>query len=147
MKSEAKKKEIMEFIRADDQWEPVGPTPMPDMTTFRNWTRRLLETYKPFYAPFCDMCCHCTFGKCDLSTVVSKNASLADAAATLAGNLVKQIEDISPTLERVLSIPGIDGILIVKDGQVGLGGNLPKLVQHKDQYYSDKITKAFGIQI
>lgn len=67
MKSEARQREINEFIRADDQWEPVGPTPMPDISDLRGWTMRLLETYKPFYAPFCDMCCRCTFGKCDLS--------------------------------------------------------------------------------
>ena len=28
---------------------------------------KLLERYKPFYMPFCDLCCLCTFGKCDLS--------------------------------------------------------------------------------
>jgi acetyl-CoA decarbonylase/synthase complex subunit alpha len=28
---------------------------------------RLLKTYAPFYAPFCDLCCFCTYGKCDLT--------------------------------------------------------------------------------
>jgi acetyl-CoA decarbonylase/synthase complex subunit alpha len=28
---------------------------------------RLLKTYKPWYAPFCDLCCFCTYGKCDLT--------------------------------------------------------------------------------
>ncbi len=65
--NKAKKKEIDEFIKAHDEWEPVGPTPMPDITTLRGHHLRLLETYKPFYAPFCDLCCRCTFGKCDLS--------------------------------------------------------------------------------
>src|SRR4030042_6602249 len=64
---ETKKRQIEEIIRASDEGEPVGPTPMPDISTLRGWTMRLLETYKPFYLPFCDFCCRCTFGKCDLT--------------------------------------------------------------------------------
>lgn len=62
-----KRKEVEEIIRAEVPWEPVGPTPMPDVTDLRNWDMRLLKTYKPFYAPFCDLCCFCTYGKCDLT--------------------------------------------------------------------------------
>ena len=52
----------------DDTWdEPMGPTPFPSISTFRNWDRKLLSRYKPFYMPFCDLCCLCTFGKCDLT--------------------------------------------------------------------------------
>ncbi len=52
----------------DDTWEePMGPTPMPSMTDLRDWDFELLRRYKPFYLPFCDVCCLCTFGKCDLS--------------------------------------------------------------------------------
>lgn len=59
--------EIKAIIRAEDNWEPVGPTPMPKLTDLRNWDFRILDTYEPFYAPFCDLCCLCTFGKCDLT--------------------------------------------------------------------------------
>jgi len=59
--------EVRELIRAEDLWEPVGPTPMPKITDLRNWDMRLLKTYKPWYAPFCDLCCLCTYGKCDLT--------------------------------------------------------------------------------
>jgi len=59
--------EVKKIIRAEEDWEPVGPTPMPHVSDLRNWDRRLLSTYKPFYAPFCDLCCLCTFGKCDLT--------------------------------------------------------------------------------
>ncbi|MFH1087803.1 MAG: acetyl-CoA decarbonylase/synthase complex subunit alpha, partial [Chloroflexota bacterium] len=55
------------FIRAEDTWEPVGHTPLPDMTDLRNWDMRLMKTYKPVYSPFCDLCCFCTYGKCDLT--------------------------------------------------------------------------------
>jgi acetyl-CoA decarbonylase/synthase complex subunit alpha len=52
----------------DESWaEPMGPTPMPTMSTLRDWDMKLLNRYKPFYMPDCDLCCLCTFGKCDLT--------------------------------------------------------------------------------
>ncbi|MBD3205090.1 CO dehydrogenase/acetyl-CoA synthase complex subunit epsilon [Candidatus Bathyarchaeota archaeon] len=52
----------------DEEWdEPLGPTPMPSVGTLREWDLKLLNRYKPFYMPFCDLCCLCTFGKCDLT--------------------------------------------------------------------------------
>jgi acetyl-CoA decarbonylase/synthase complex subunit alpha len=52
----------------DDSWaEPMGPTPMPGLTTLRDWDMTLLNKYKPFYMPDCDLCCLCTYGKCDLT--------------------------------------------------------------------------------
>ncbi len=52
----------------DDSWtEPMGPTPMPSLSTLRDWDLKLLNKYKPFYMPDCDLCCLCTFGKCDLT--------------------------------------------------------------------------------
>lgn len=51
----------------EEKWEPMGPTPFPSITTLRNWDHILLNRYKPFYSPFCDMCCLCTYGKCDLT--------------------------------------------------------------------------------
>ena len=46
---------------------PRGPMPMPGPGTLRRWDRKLLSRYRPFYMPFCELCCLCTFGKCDLS--------------------------------------------------------------------------------
>lgn len=52
----------------EDTWEEaMGPTPMPSINTLRTWDHILLNRYKPFYSPFCDMCCLCTYGKCDLT--------------------------------------------------------------------------------
>ena len=62
-----KLEEIQEKIKAQIPWEPVGPTPMPEIPDLRSWDMRLLKTYKPWYAPFCDLCCWCTYGKCDLT--------------------------------------------------------------------------------
>ncbi len=58
---------VNEIIRAEDKWEPIGHTPMPELPDLRNWDMRLMKTYKPFYAPMCDLCCFCTYGKCDLT--------------------------------------------------------------------------------
>jgi acetyl-CoA decarbonylase/synthase complex subunit alpha len=62
-----KLEEIHEKIKAEVPWEPVGPTPMPEIPDLRSWDMRLLKTYAPWYAPFCDLCCLCTYGKCDLT--------------------------------------------------------------------------------
>ena len=52
----------------DEDWEePMGPTPMPEVTTLRHWDHKLLNRYKPSYMPYCQVCCLCTFGKCDLT--------------------------------------------------------------------------------
>lgn len=64
----------------EEEWdEPMGPTPKPNVTDLRSWDFKLLERYEPFYAPFCDMCCLCTFGKCDL--LGKKGACGIDAEA------------------------------------------------------------------
>jgi len=61
--------EIIEFDSPDleDEEKFIGPTPKPSVTDLRSWDMKLLERYPPFYSPFCDMCCLCTFGKCDLT--------------------------------------------------------------------------------
>ncbi|MHA2268227.1 MAG: CO dehydrogenase/acetyl-CoA synthase complex subunit alpha [Promethearchaeota archaeon] len=45
----------------------MGPHPMPHIPTLRNWFFTLMDRYKPTYMPICDMCCLCTYGKCNLS--------------------------------------------------------------------------------
>ena len=54
-------------VRGKHWDEPEGPTPFPSHSDLRNWDRTLLSRYKPLYLPFCDLCCLCTYGKCDLS--------------------------------------------------------------------------------
>ncbi len=58
---------VLGKVVLDDWDEKMGPTPYPSVTTLRSWDRRLLERYEPFYSPLCDMCCLCTYGKCDLT--------------------------------------------------------------------------------
>ncbi|UXM85334.1 CO dehydrogenase/acetyl-CoA synthase complex subunit alpha [Methanococcus aeolicus] len=38
-----------------------------DYSKLREWDFKLLSNFKPFYAPLCNLCCLCTYGKCDLS--------------------------------------------------------------------------------
>ncbi|MFO8017326.1 MAG: CO dehydrogenase/acetyl-CoA synthase complex subunit alpha [Promethearchaeia archaeon] len=52
---------------AEEEWEPMGPTPKPHIPSLRPWFFKLMDRYEPFYMPICDMCCLCTFGKCNLS--------------------------------------------------------------------------------
>ena len=70
-----------------------------------------------------------SLGQCDLATVVARDAALADAAATLAANLVRTVEDVDAALERIVAIDGIDGLVVIKDDRVGLAGHLPLLVR------------------
>jgi len=52
----------------EEKWtEPIGPTPFPSITDLREWDFKLLKRYQPLYMPFCDVCCLCTLGKCDLT--------------------------------------------------------------------------------
>jgi acetyl-CoA decarbonylase/synthase complex subunit alpha len=51
----------------ESEFEPQGPTPMPNLTELRPWYLNLLNRYQPAYAPICDMCCLCTYGKCNLA--------------------------------------------------------------------------------
>jgi ApbE superfamily uncharacterized protein (UPF0280 family) len=65
-----------------------------------------------------------SFGKADALTVVSKDAALADAAATAIGNLVKTPGDITSALEKASSIPGIEGVLVLIKDKMGVWGDL-----------------------
>ncbi len=58
---------IGKIVSEEDEWEPMGPVPCPEVEDMRHWYMKLLDRYPPFYAPYCDMCCLCTFGKCDLT--------------------------------------------------------------------------------
>jgi ApbE superfamily uncharacterized protein (UPF0280 family) len=82
-----------------------------------------------------------SFGACDLATVASHNASLADAAATQAANLVKTADDLDDTLEEIGAIEGIDGVLLVHGDHIGLIGRLGELVPNRDVQLRVKVTR------
>lgn len=82
-----------------------------------------------------------SFGKADIVTVFSTSGALADAAATLGGNLVQSARDIEPVLAHLCQIPGIEAAWIEVDGKVGFQGDLPPLVKLEDREFYRKITR------
>lgn len=82
-----------------------------------------------------------SFGQCDLATVIAKEAALADSVATLTCNNISQDNQLAETLNLSGDIPGLRGILAVKDGKVGIWGDLPELVRNTDQHTKNKITR------
>jgi len=63
-------------------------------------------------------------GKADAVIVLSKSATLADAAATAIGNLIKQPSDIPNGIEFAKSIEGLKGVIIIKGDNIGLWGEV-----------------------
>lgn len=82
-----------------------------------------------------------SMGSCDLATVISEDAALADCAATHACNLVASEEDVVSVLEKIMAIDRIRGVIIVKNDKVGIFGELPPLIKQSDKDFICKITK------
>ena len=73
-----------------------------------------------------------SFGDAEAATFFSKNAALADAAATAVGNVVKG-EDaqaaIKAGISTGLSIEGVEGVMIIYKGKVGMAGKAPEIIK------------------
>ena len=65
-----------------------------------------------------------SYGKADAVIVLSKSATLADAAATAIGNLIVESSDIPKGIEFAKAIEGLLGIIIIKDDKMGLWGKV-----------------------
>jgi ApbE superfamily uncharacterized protein (UPF0280 family) len=65
-----------------------------------------------------------SFGKADAAVILSRDVVLADAAATAVGNVVKDKEAIEAGIEFAMSIPGVDGVVIIVDNIMGACGNI-----------------------
>ena len=65
-----------------------------------------------------------SYGKADAVIVLSKSATLADAAATAIGNLIKQPGDFPSGIELAKGIEGLKGLVIIKDDNMGLWGEV-----------------------
>ncbi|MCF8045480.1 MAG: UPF0280 family protein [Desulfarculaceae bacterium] len=65
-----------------------------------------------------------SFGKADAVTVLSGSTPLADAAATGLCNMVHKERDIDKVIEKGKTIPGVEGLAIIKGKHIGLWGNL-----------------------
>jgi len=65
-----------------------------------------------------------SYGQADAIIVLSKSATLADAAATAIGNLIKQPADIPSGIEFAEGIKGLKGLVVIKDDDMGLWGEI-----------------------
>ena len=65
-----------------------------------------------------------SFGKADAVCVISKSATMADAAATAIGNMVRDKREIKIGLERGAQIEGVLGIAIIVGEHFGAIGDV-----------------------
>ena len=65
-----------------------------------------------------------SFGKADAAIILSPSASLADAAATAAGNLIKKESDIKKAIDFIRQVDGITGIAIIKGDKMAAWGKI-----------------------
>ena len=73
-----------------------------------------------------------SFGKAEAATVFCKDAGLADAAATAVGNMVKGKDikaAINAGIKTALNIQGVEGVLIIYNGEVGTAGKIPQIIK------------------
>ncbi|MDA3811670.1 MAG: UPF0280 family protein [Spirochaetaceae bacterium] len=82
-----------------------------------------------------------SFGDCDLVSVFSKDASLADAAATLGCNSVHCESDIESVLNILAAIDGVLGAIIIRDDRFGAVGNIPELLKSLDPQMKRKVSR------
>jgi len=72
-----------------------------------------------------------SFGEAEAVTVFADNAGCADAAATAVGNVVRGADErdaVERGVKRGLDIEGVQGVLIVYRGTVGMGGEVPTII-------------------
>jgi len=75
-----------------------------------------------------------SFGEADSVTILAENAALADAAATAVCNSVVGSDvdgSIRLGLEKARGIKCVRGVIIVREGRLGLWGKIPEIVRVK----------------
>ncbi|HQO04005.1 MAG TPA: UPF0280 family protein [Spirochaetota bacterium] len=65
-----------------------------------------------------------SFGKADSVTILSRDASLADAVATAACNMIQSDEDLAVAVDYALSVPEITGALVIKGNKLAAKGKI-----------------------
>lgn len=69
-----------------------------------------------------------SFGKADAVCIVASSATLADACATSAGNIVKTEADVQKAINFAKEINGIIGAVVIIGDKIGIWGDI-KIVQ------------------
>ncbi len=75
-----------------------------------------------------------SFGKADAVVVLAETAILSDAIATGIGNLILQASDIPYGIERARNVPGIKGIVVIKDEEMGVWGDIKLCHTNVEKY-------------
>lgn len=65
-----------------------------------------------------------SFGKSDAVIIIAKEAALADAVATAAGNIVKGPDDINKAIDSAKVIDGVKGVLVIVKDKMGSWGEV-----------------------
>jgi len=65
-----------------------------------------------------------SFGQADAVVVLAQSATLADAAATAIGNVIKQPDDINKGIELANNIKGLRGAVLIKNDTIGMWGEI-----------------------
>jgi len=65
-----------------------------------------------------------SLGCADAVVALSPSTPLADAIATTVGNTITSIDDIPQAIEKAKDIPGLYGIIIIKDDKIGIWGKV-----------------------
>ena len=65
-----------------------------------------------------------SFGKVDAAVSIATSSTLADAAATAAGNMVYSEEDLTPAMDFALSIVGVKGALVILGDKMAVRGDI-----------------------
>ncbi len=79
-----------------------------------------------------------SLGSADASVVIATSATLADALATAIGNRVRTAEDLRTCFDRFEDADGFVGAIVVLDGDVGIAGRVPKVVEVEHNH--DRLT-------
>jgi len=93
-------------------------------------SERIALEIEPQHTPLGICCSAGTFGhsqslgEADAVVILSPSTSLADAAATAVGNIVKDDNSISKALEFLKKLPLVRGGIIIKDKKMGVWGQV-----------------------
>jgi uncharacterized protein len=74
-----------------------------------------------------------SYGQADAAMILSKDAALADAAATTLGNLLKTQGDIPAALEAAMQITGVLGAVAVMGDRLGAAGMVELAPYHCEE--------------
>ncbi|HEY3419505.1 MAG TPA: UPF0280 family protein [Methanomassiliicoccales archaeon] len=77
-----------------------------------------------------------SFGVADAAIVISDNVSLADACATMLGNMVVSNDDalMADAVTRSMEVDGIIGCCAIAGDKIAMKGTIPRMVQAKGNF-------------